>query len=103
MLPSPAPRCHMSLEIDKHSVAPGLVKRRLLARRTCAKSHVPWGRMGRMPSPRMEDAVTGWYSTVFKRCAMHAIVQTRLCLERVRLSLCTDAPLNKSRMVVELR
>ena len=63
----------------------------------------PWGTIDRMAWPMMEDAVPGWYSTVFKRCAMHAIVQTRLCLERVRLSLCTDAPLNKSRMVVELR
>jgi len=40
---------------------------------------LPWGKSDRMPSPVMEDAVPGWYSTVFKRYAMHAIVQTRLC------------------------
>lgn len=46
-----------------------------------------------MASPLMEDAVPGWYSTVFKRRAMHAIVQTRLCLDRMRLLLGRGAPL----------
>jgi len=37
---SPAPRCHMFLQIEQYFVAAGLVKRRLFACRTCAKSHV---------------------------------------------------------------
>lgn len=42
-MPSPAPRCHMSLQIEHHFVAPGLVKRPLFARRRCAKSHAAVG------------------------------------------------------------
>ena len=79
------------------------MKRRLFARRTCAKFHVPRSTIDRMPSPSMEDAVTGWYSTVFKRCAMHAICQTCLCLERVRLLFMHRRPAKVSRMVAEAR
>lgn len=68
MAPS-APRCHMSLQIDQLFVAPHLVKTHVCEGQACAKSHASIRSNRRMPWPIMEDAVTDWSFTVFKRYA----------------------------------